>query len=161
MFITFSPWDEPAQQLFVKLGWLNIYDIYKHKIQTLAHQVGTNPSHFTTKFPDIRETDKFSDIYLSKIAPSWPIKKNPGDLFLIRKNRTVNFGKRSISNQIVSYWNGFNAKLRQPLKTTTFKKTLKKQLLYSPTLYHKYSNEDLEDLINCIGEARVKNKFYL
>ena len=41
------------------------------------------------------------------------------------------------------------------------KKTLKKQLLYSPTLYHKYTNEDLEDLINCIGEARVNNKFYL
>ena len=156
--ITFSQWDEPAQKLFVQLGWLNIYDIFKHKLKILAHAVGTNPSEFTYNFPDIKQTNNYSDHYLKNIAPSWPILSKPGDLFILRKTKTA-IGKRAISNQIVSYWNNLEDKLRKTKHTTHFKKTLKKQLVYSPTLYRKYDEQEMEELTIYIADTRIKKKF--
>ena len=36
--ITFASWEEPAQKIFCKLGWIHIYDLYKLHVLLLEHK---------------------------------------------------------------------------------------------------------------------------
>ena len=155
--ITFSEWNEPAQKLFIKLGWLNIYDIHKLHIQTLAIDAGTN---INTKslFSNLVQLNNHSKLFIEKILMRPDLK--PFDFLIARKVKTKKYGTTTITARISKYWNSLPHRDRTEKNTKKFKKIQKPKLLYNPTLYRKYSQIELDEIIDYIAERRMIKKQY-
>ena len=142
----------------IKLGWLNIYDIYKLHVQTIAFDVGTENTSLNITFSNLYKINNLSKMFLEKNLGLPHLKKN--DFLITNKQRTKKFGKNSLSVRVSKHWNSFPDSLRQPMKTNIFKKKQKLSILYNPTLYRKYTQTDIDDLTDCIAEARIIKKYF-
>ena len=58
-------------------------------------------------------------------------------------------------NTLIHLWNSVDVEDRE-LPFSTFSKKMKERFLFEPTPYRIYTNDEENDLIDWIGEARIK-----
>jgi hypothetical protein len=154
--ITYSDWQEPAQKLMVKLGWLNIYDIFKLHIQTIAFDIGTGNLNLNLKLPNLIQLNNHSDLFLKKILMRPDLKHN--DFLVSSKLRTKRFGTNSLTARVSKHWNSLTNRERK--KTSVFKKNRKLHFLFNPTPYRSFTQTEIDEIIDCIAERRMIKKYY-